>query len=150
MENLVKYNKSYEGIDFEEYLKYLLKIKNDISVELYDFISDPERHNFSEKSLHDSFIENIEIKNNLKNKKADIIINLLGDNRRFILHCIATSQYKIIQDTHDGYKDLITYEIGIERDNKNKEGMVFRALFGFDYGEIEIYCKEIKIEEKII
>jgi hypothetical protein len=143
----VKHNKSFSGGNFEDYIKYLNSIKEYISIELYDFVINPERHNLHEKSLHDSRIEKIEFNSELKEYPyiSNMVITLLGEGRKFILYFKSIEQYKIIQKTGtDMYMDLITYEISIK--NKKQKTLEFRAKFSF--GGIMIICKEIKIKEE--
>jgi hypothetical protein len=144
----MKFNKAFEGCNFEDYKKYLNGIKDYIPIELYNFIIDVERHDLGEKSLHDSRIEKIDFNHIFENNESNIIITLLGKNRKFILHFLKIKYYKIKQIAEkDGYTDLITYEIYLK--NKRDRILGFRAEFGFGFGEIIITCKEIKIEEKI-
>ncbi len=49
----MKYNKSYDGGTFEEYLIYIKSIKKKNSIELFEFVSEFNWHDFSDKSLHD-------------------------------------------------------------------------------------------------
>jgi hypothetical protein len=117
-----------------------------MSTELYNFISDPERHGLGEQSLHDSLIEKIEFDHNFENDESNMTITLLGENRKFILRFLKIKRYRLKQIAeNDGYTDLITYEIYLK--NKKERTWEFRAEFGFGYGEIVILCKEIKIEE---
>ncbi|MDR1347597.1 MAG: hypothetical protein LBJ63_04080 [Prevotellaceae bacterium] len=142
----MKFNKTFDGGNFNDYIKYLDGIRNYISTELYDFISNPERHDLGEKSLHDSRIEKIEFNHNFETDTSNMTITLLGENRKFILHFLKIKKYNIKQIAeNDGYTDLITYEIYVK--NKKLKTLEFRAEFGFGYGEIVIVCKEIKIEE---
>ena len=55
----MKYNKSYDGGDFSDYLEYLKTI--DLPKKLFDFASDPKRHDFSDESLHDSWLTSVNI-----------------------------------------------------------------------------------------
>jgi hypothetical protein len=144
----MKHNKAFSGGNFDDYIKYLNSIKDYISIALYDFVINPERHNLHEKSLHDSRIEKIEFNNDIKEHQyiSNMVITLLGENRKFILYFQNIEQYKIIQKTGiDYYVDLITYEISIK--NKKQRTLEFRAEFSF--GEIMIICKEIKIKEEL-
>jgi len=150
----MKYNKSYgeNSRGFQEYIEYLNTIKKSIPAKLYKFISDPERHNSSDKSLHDSTVEKIEFINDF-NKSQNIVLTLSGVMRKFIISFIGISNYKIIQNL--GNIDLLTYEIGLEEHKYDPEGdydsdtyLVFRAEFCD--GEIEIFCKKIKIEEILV
>jgi hypothetical protein len=144
----MKFNKSFDEGNFDDYINYLNDVKSYISTELHDFISNPERHDLGEKSLHDSRIEKIEFDHNFENDASNMTITLLGENRKFILHFMKIKKYRIKQIAeNDGYTDLITYEIYVK--NKKEKTLEFRAEFGFGYGEIIITCKEIIIEEKI-
>jgi hypothetical protein len=142
----MKYNKSFSGGNFEDYIRYLHSIKDYIPIELYDFVINPERHNLHEKSLHDSRIEKIEFHNELAAYPyiANMVVVLSGEGRKFILYFKNIEQYKIIQKTGtDMYMDLITYEISIK--NKKQKTLQFRAEFSF--GGIMVICKKIEIKE---
>ena len=147
-----KYNQSYgeNGKDFSEYIDYLNSIKEYISLDLYNFISDPNRHNFSSKSLHDSRIEKIQFINDFSKNNSNMVITLLREDRIFKLNFWGIIIYKIEQLCR--INDLLTYEIGIENhkyegnnDYERENSLVFRAEFCD--GGIEIFCEEIHIEE---
>jgi hypothetical protein len=146
----MRYNNSYSenGGDFNEYIEYMNTIKEYIPAELYDFVSDPSRHDFSDRSLHDSRIEEIQFTNEFEENGPDMVITLLGENRKFKLHYFDISKYRIEQ--YYGINDLLTYEIGMENHEPDEEeqgpNLVFRSLFS-DGGEIEICCQEMRIEE---
>ena len=150
----MKYNKAYtEGVIFEKYLEYLDTIKEKLPKDLFEFVSDSNRHDLYEKSLHDSWVKSVECSHNFETRTADITLILLGayHDRIFRLCFHNVSQYKISQQMFD--KDLITYEIGIEKDCNNydkEEKLVFRAEFAGEETEIEIYSEEINIVEEII
>ena len=146
----MKFNKSYEGGKFEDYVEYLQIIKNRISLKLFAFISDPKRHNLGEKSLHDCRIQKIEYKC-VSGEDYQITLLLTGENRVFKIYFANVSQVHINQ-IHFGdlYKDLITYEVGMEKDTFGNEKMVFRAKFPSDEGMIEVFSENLEIKEKII
>ena len=148
----MKYNKAYEGERFENYLEYLTSIKEKLSNDIFEFVSDASRHDLGERSLHDSWLKFLECVNNFKTRTAEITIILLGSyhDREFYLHFEKVSQYKIFQQLPDMFRDLITYEIGIEEDCKGEEKLVFRAEFSGENTEIEIYTEQIEIKEKMI
>lgn len=142
----MKYNKSYgdNGKNFEEYIEYLDTIKSSIPIKLYNFVSNSSRHDLGSESLHDSRIEKIQFINEFENSKSNMVITLLGENRKFVLQYFNVCKYKIEQEYR--INDLLTYEIGLEKIFEDDEiKLVFRA--DFDDGEIEIFCKEIGIEE---
>jgi len=150
----MKYNKSYgeNGKDFQEYIEYLDTIKYSIPTELFNFISNPNRHNDSDESLHDSRIESILFSNNFEANCPNMIITLLGGTREFKIHFISICQYKIEQNCR--INNLLTFEVGQEEVKYDPEGdydsevyLVFRAEFCD--GEIEMFCEEIKIEENL-
>jgi hypothetical protein len=142
----MKFNKSFDDGNFSDYVKYLDNIKDYILPELYNFISNPERHDLGEKSLHDSLIEKIEFDRNFETDESNMTLTLLGENRKFILRFLKIKKYRIKHIAeNDGYTDLITYEIYLK--NKREKTFEFRAEFGFGYGEIVIACKEIRIIE---
>lgn len=144
----MKYNNSYEDGNFGDYLKYLKTIKDKIPQELYDFISDSQRHDLGEKSLHDSRIKKIEYE---FDKNYQMSLLLIGENREFDLQFTNISQLHINQMNYgDLYKDLITYEIGIEKDIFEKERIVFRAKFPSEKGIIEVFSERLEINENVL
>ena len=146
----MKFNKSFEGNDFNEYAEYLLKIKNKIPKKLFDFISDPERHDLGDKSLHDSRITKIQYEF-VSEDKYKMSLLLLGKNRTFEIRFKNISQLNIkLTNYGDIYKDLITYEVGTEKDTLENEKIVFRAKFPFEEGKLEIYSEKIEIEENVL
>jgi len=148
----MKYNKTYEGEEFEKYLEYLNAIKEKLPKDIFEFASDINRHSFSEESLHDSWLKSVECSHNFETRTADITLTLLGayHDREFTFCFHSVSQYKLFQQMLDPCRDLISYEIGIEKDYYEKEKFVFRAEFSGEEAEIEIYSEEINIVEKII
>jgi hypothetical protein len=58
----MKYNKSFNGEPFENDKKYLETIQNKLSTPLYNFVSDSKRHDWEEQSLHDTWINELEVK----------------------------------------------------------------------------------------
>ena len=136
----MKYNKTFIGGNFDDYIQYLNGIKDYIPMETYDFVINPERHDLHEKSLHDSGIVKIEFNNDLKEDPSlsNMVITLLGEGRKFIFYFQQKTGI-------ERYMDLITYEIGIK--NKKQKILEFRAEFSF--GGIMILCKEIKIKEAL-
>ncbi len=147
----MKYNKSYNGEDFQNYILYLKSIKNKLSKSIYEFVSDINRHNFSEKSLHDSWIKTIQIETNFEKRFSNINIIFTGayHDREFHFYFEEVKYYKIIQELQDINRDLISFEIGVENNFYDKEQLVFRAQFGCNEHEIEIYANDIKVIEKI-
>ena len=144
----MKYNKSYEDGDFGDYLEYLKTIKDKIPQELYNFISDSQRHDLGEKSLHDSRIKKIEYD---FDKNYQMSLLLTGENREFDLQFTNISQLHINQmNNGDIYKDLITFEIGIEKDIFGKERIVFRAIFPCQEGIIEVFSEQLEINENVL
>ncbi|MCL2145158.1 MAG: hypothetical protein FWH43_06685 [Endomicrobia bacterium] len=142
----LKYNHSYgeNGKDFSEYIDYLNSIKEYISIDLYNFISDPNRHDFSNKSLHDSRIEKIQFINDFEKNNSNMVITLLGKGRIFKLDFLSIIKYRIEQLCR--INDLLTYEIGLGNlKYERKNILVFRAEFCD--GGIEIFCEEIHIKE---
>jgi len=145
----MKYNKSYEGGKFEDYIEYLQTIKNRIPTALFDFISNPERHDLGEKSLHDCHIKKIEY-DCFSKSDYQISIVLVGENRTFTIQCMNISQLRINQANFgDLYKDLITYEVGIEKDTFKNDKMIFRAKFPFEEGVIEVFSERLEIKENL-
>ncbi len=146
----MKFNKTYEGESFEKYAEYLQSIKNRIPEKLFGFVSNPERHDLGEQSLHDTRIKKIEYVHISKNN-YEITLLLLGENREFKIQFFNVSQFYINQ-IHFGdlYKDLITYEVGIEKDCFENEKTVFRAQFPFENGIIEVFSENIEITENLV
>ena len=145
----MKYNKAYEDEDFEKYLEYLDTIKDKLSKDTFAFVSDSKRHDFSEQSLHDSWVKSFECSSNFETNTTEISLTLIGANfdREFKFNFQGVSQYKIFQSA---CLDLITYEIGIEPDFTEEEKMVFRAMFAEEEAEIELYSTQIDINENLI
>ena len=94
----MKYNKTFIGGNFDDYIQYLNGIKDYIPMETYDFVINPERHDLHEKSLHDSGIVKIEFNNDLKEDPSlsNMVITLLGEGRKFILYFQNIKEYKRI------------------------------------------------------
>jgi hypothetical protein len=147
----MKYNKSYENENFENYVDYLNVIRNKLPKGIFDFFSDSQRHDFSKQSLHDSRVEKIAI-SHVACGRINITLTLLGAyrDRTFVLRFKKVTQYSISQQSGDMYEDLIAHEIGLEYNDKGKENLVFRAEFSGDKSEIEIYAKELVVMEKLI
>ncbi|MFD2562915.1 hypothetical protein [Aquimarina rubra] len=146
----MKFNKTYEGESFEKYAEYLQFIKNRIPEKLFCFVSNPERHDLGEKSLHDARIKKIEYEL-ISKDNYEMTLLLLGENREFKIRFVNVSQLHMNQvNFGDMYKDLITYEVGIEKDALENDKLVFRAQFPFENGIIEVFSENIEIEENFI
>lgn len=146
----MKFNKSYEGKKFEDYIEYLQTIKNKISKELFDFISNPQRHDLGEKSLHDSRIKKIKYELISKDNYQMSLV-LTGENRDFEIRFDKVSQLKVKQINFGYlYKDLITYEVGIEKDVFKTDKIVFRAKFPSEEGILEVFADNIELKENIL
>ncbi|WP_378174104.1 hypothetical protein [Aquimarina sp. SS2-1] len=146
----MKFNKTYEGESFEKYAEYLQSIKNRIPEKLFRFVSNPERHDLGEKSLHDTRIKKIEYEF-ISKDNYEMTLLLLGEHREFKLRFANVSQWRINQvNFGDLYKDLITYEVGIEKDFSENDKMVFRAQFPLENGIIEVFSENIEIKESFI
>ena len=146
----MKFNKSYEGGDFEDYIKYLQTVKNKIPEKLFEFISSEKRHDLGENSLHDSRVKKIEYEF-ISEDNYQMLLTLTGERRKFIIKFNKASQVSICQANFgDIYKDLITYEVGIEKDCFENEQLVFRAKFPFEKGIIEVFADEIEINENLL
>lgn len=146
----MKHNKSYDGEDFERYQEYLRSIRSKFPEAVFNFASNPNRHDFSGQSLHDSRVKSIRCSCNSETDETDILMVLLNAyfDKEFHLRFHKVSQYKIIQQNSDAYRGLITFEIAIERDYEENERIVFRAVFSGDDSEIEVYSEQMHIEEK--
>ncbi len=148
----MKYNKSFRGEPFENYKKYLETVQDKIPKPLYDFISDSKRHGLEEQSLHDTWINEIEIKvirdeeNRYREKQVFIKIELLGSyhDRLFDLEFNDVASYQLGVGK-DGHYDLITYEVYCESDDSDI--LTFNAEFA-DGSAIFIEAGKITIIEK--
>jgi hypothetical protein len=60
-----------------EYIDYLDTIKYFMPIELFNFITDPNRHNDSNESLHDSILGNIQFFVDFEANYPNMIITLL-------------------------------------------------------------------------
>ena len=148
----MKYNKSYYGKDFQKYQEYLSSVKPKLSKNIFDFFSDPGRHDFSNRSLHDSVLKKEECVRSLDSDTLAVSLILVNANfdREFLLHLQDVSQYKITQEASDMSSDLITHEVGIEQDAYENEKIVFRAMFSGEDTMVEIYFAKMCIEEKML
>lgn len=151
----MKHNKSFSGVDFEFYQQYLETVKGKIPADLYDFVYDSKRHDLAEQSLHDSWINEITIKETRHKKEEfwkfniDIKIELLGPyhDRLFNLSFEKVLSYQIgVGDK--GHQDLLTFEVYCEQMHK-KNILVFNAEFA-DNRAIIIKAKDIKITERLL
>ena len=147
----MKYNKAYEGESFEKYMEYLDSIKEKLPKDVFGFVSDPGRHDFSEQSLHDAWLKSFNCSSNFELGSTGITLVLTSADltREFKFSFQGVSRFRISQQMPDMYRDLITYEIGIEPDCNEAEQMVFRAIFAGDDNGIEIYSEQIDINECI-
>ncbi len=150
--NNMKYNQSYNGQDFSDYLIYLETIKNKLPKKLYDFVRDINRHNFEKTSLHDSWLKDFKVKTNFEKRISIISLVLFGSyhDREFHFLFEEVEQYTLSQGVRDVSRDLITFEVGVENNCYDKEQIVFRAYFPAKEEKIEIYCNNINIEEIIV
>lgn len=148
----MEYNKSYEREDFEQYQEYLSSIKDRLPKDVFDFLADPSRHDFSERSLHDSLLEKVEYIRFLDTGKLTVSLVFINAdfNRRFYFYFQNVSQYKISQQASDMSSDLITYEVGLGQDADENEKIVFRAMFSGENVLVEIYFDQMSIEEKMV
>jgi len=150
----MKYNKSFSDGDFEDYKKYLETVKDKMPQTLYDFVSDSKRHNLEEQSLHDSWVNEINIKeirdkeNRFRSVELVITIELLGPyhDRIFELKFNKVQSYRL-DVGRSGHCDLITYEIYCETFYE-EDFMVFNAEFA-DESVFIIEAKEISIIENL-
>lgn len=148
----MKYNKAYEKEGkFEDYLTYLESIKQKLPKDVFDFVSDFNRHNFSEQSLHDGWIKSFECCSDFEAGTTDITLSLLGAyfDREFKFYFKKVSQYAISQHISDMDRDLITFEIGLEENEEEEDALVFRAKFSGEETYIEIYFQKIQIDEHL-
>lgn len=146
----MKFLKSYENGNFEKYISYLMTIQNKLTEEIYDFASDPNRHNFSKESLHDSWLKNVEINFDFQKRTSFIQLILLGayHDREFILSFSGVRQFNICQGLADIERDLLTFEILSEPNDYEEEQIVFNARFSGEDRHINIFCEELKIIEQ--
>jgi len=142
----MKYNKSYDGGDFSDYLEYLKTI--DLPKKLFDFASDPKRHDFSDESLHDSWLTSVNIgRDDFGN--INISITLRAQKGKFRLLFRDVEYYRIAQATGDMYADLITFEIGKEDGKYEKDLIYFNAEFALESGNINVLSKYMEIKEEL-
>lgn len=149
----MKFNKCYDNGTFDEYLIYLNSIQEKLPAQLYQFISNPDRHNFSEGSLHDSTIKKINFESDPDNNNCQLELVLLGNqqDREFRLLFISVTDYHVQQNTSEINADLITFEIGISEELGDDEQvlLVFRAAFAGQDGLVQISAKQIEFSEVV-
>ncbi len=148
----MKYNKTYtEQEDFEKYELYLKTIEHKFPVDIYKFVADSRRHDLGKDSLHDTWLTKVNIETNIEKRNATITLVFLGayHDREFYFYFDEVRQYKINQSLQDISRDLITFEIDFELNCYSEEQIVFRCMFSGDE-EIEIYCNDLKIKEKLL
>jgi hypothetical protein len=151
----MKYNKSFGGEPFQNYITYLETIKDRLSKNLYEFISDSKRHDLEEKSLHDSWLNKIHIEvirdeeNRNLEKSVEIEIEFLGayHDRVFCLKFNDVFAYKFEEFAVKNC-DLITYEVYSENIDE-KDILVFNAEFA-DKHSVIIKSQNLEIIEKFI
>ena len=145
----MKYNKAYDGEDFQKYQEYLSIIKASLSQDIFDFVSDPARHDFSKQSLHDSTLKKAECIRFLDTGQLTVALVLINADfdREFSFYFRDVSQYKIAQQISDMDSDLITFEVGLEQDANENKMLVFRAMFSGKDAMVEIYFKQLTIKE---
>ena len=145
----MKYNKAYDGEDFQKYQEYLSTIKASLSQDIFDFVSDPARHDFSKQSLHDSRLKKAECIRFLDTGQLTVALVLINADfdREFSFYFRDVSQYKIAQQISDMDSDLITFEVGLEQDANENKMLVFRAMFSGKDAMVEVYFKQLTIKE---
>jgi hypothetical protein len=151
----MKYNKSFGGEPFENYKRYLETIQDKLPKPLYDFVSDSKRHDLGEQSLHDTWVNEIEVKvirdkeNRYREKVSIIKVELLGSyhDRTFNLNFNDVTSYQLGVGKF-GHCDLITYEIYCESEDDHNI-LTFNAAFA-DESVIIIKAGEITITEKFL
>lgn len=149
---MLKYNLSYGEGSFDDYLKYLDTIRAKLPEALFDFVSDPHRHDFSPTSLHDGWVKSIECTSDFDTGSMRLTMKIVGAefDREFHLCFNDVSQYKVAQSWPEMDRDLISYEVGVEEDRYRKSKLVFRAIFSNEANEIEVLAKNITITEVLI
>ena len=133
-------------------MEYLDSIRNKLPADLFAFVSDPGRHDFSRRSLHDSRIGCIQCQR-ADTGETEMRVTLIGSEaaREFALQFQGVSRYTIVQDSSDIYSDLITFEVGVEKEDceNERDTLVFRALFACEKGKMEIFAEALAIKECI-
>lgn len=149
----MKYNNAFAGEDFHEYVEYLETVRDKFPNTLFDFVSDSQRHNLEEKSLHDSWVDEIKVNESRERDAAKrwqtevhITIVLLGPyhDRNFELKFKNVRYYEFGMRSKS-HTDLITYEIYPENLH-DEDYLVFNAEFADD-SMILIKAENIEITE---
>lgn len=142
------YEDENEVTCFDKYFDYIETIKDDLSLELYQFASDCERYELSnKKSLHDSWLKSLVIN---EGEVSNVEIELLGNNhdRLFKLYYSEVKQYYFNKKECirlSKQDDLLVHEVRL---NDKKE---IEHVIEFD-NEISfiIVCSSMEFEELII
>ena len=144
-------------MEFKKYLEYLETIKENLSINIYEFAKDENRHNLSSPhSLRDAWISSITIKENRNkerpfNPKSSIIIELLGPkhDRNIILSYTEVESYEI-----KGHRNQFnwgdTFHGDIDRHEIRLTESLYEHIIWFHSDSIlRIKFRAFEIEEKM-
>jgi hypothetical protein len=148
-------------IDWGIYEKYIQSIRKKLPEHIYTFAANPNNYNFqSHSSLHDSWLENFNVKEVATGKrneirKLEIKISLLGPfhDRRIHLRYTGVTQYSFVTPPrydepryeHTAHGDLFTHEIRLGHDGL----FIHELLFERD-AVLLIECSDIRHSEILI
>lgn len=138
-------------LNMDRYFEYIESIRPLISNELYQFAIDVERYDLrSKKSLHDSWLEGIDLRLVTTDQKSygDAVLTLTGPyhDRRHILEYRQVQKLTFCDNILIDYKqkDLLTHEITL-----TEAGLSHELVFDRDR-TIQIVCAAIVHSEKFL
>ena len=139
--------------NFDEYMEYILSLKDVLPEELHKFSSNTEHYELNHPdSLHDAWVVSLLVKESRNasrpfNCNLSVEINLLGQHhdRELILKYFNVSKYGFVgqrnelnaNDTFHG--DILSHEVGVKPEGFShtiamRSGSVFEVVFsGFSY-----------------
>jgi len=109
-------------IKFDEYFKYIESISSLLSVDIYEYAKNYEHYNLtSHASLHDSWLEHFEIKENssgenneIRNTKIELcFLGAFHDRYLYIEYANVTAYSVTAKGVSSGHGDLNVHEFGI-------------------------------------
>lgn len=138
------------GTQLGAYFEYINSLENKLPPHVYAFASDPKYYDLiSKSSLHDSWIQRIEIIESVQGKsgnkkQTDIHIVLFGayhDRNIFLKYSRVAAYSFSCNGTREGFGDLLIHELRLDKN----EFLVHEIQF--ENGVILIECKDLSHHE---
>lgn len=141
---------------FDKYFEYIESIKQELPTDLYEFASDVDRYNLSnKKSLHDAWLKSLIVnEGNVTPDSNDSVtkieIELLGHShdRVFKLTYNKVTQYYLNKKEHERiskHDDLLAHEIRL-----NSKGEIEHVIEFDNEISFMVVCSSFKFDEYII